>query len=247
MAKATKNLTASQEDYLEAIWALIWKDGIARVRDIADRLAVSMPSVSGALKTLARQQLVEYSPHRYVTLTDRGMELAGKISARHGTLRKFLTDVLGVEADLADSNACRIEHAVDQVVLRRLGHLVEFMSDSPMTKRWPERFGTFCARRNAAARVATQPDPGAEPPPDAGRQDLPTLADVKPGQKARIVRVDRPPGRARKLAAAGVSPGSVVRVARVAPLGDPIELRTRQHRLSLRRTEARDIPVERLP
>ncbi|HDY64776.1 MAG TPA: metal-dependent transcriptional regulator, partial [Phycisphaerae bacterium] len=48
-------LTASQEDYLEAIWALIWKEGIARVGDIAEWLGVSTPSVIGALKTLAKR------------------------------------------------------------------------------------------------------------------------------------------------------------------------------------------------
>ena len=66
-----KKLSASQEDYLEAIWALIWTEGIARVGDIADRLDVSTPSVTGALKSLAKHKLVEYTPHKYVTLTDR--------------------------------------------------------------------------------------------------------------------------------------------------------------------------------
>ena len=86
-------MTASQKDYLEAIWTLIWKEGIARVRHIADRPGVSMPSVSGKLKTPAERELVEYSRLKYVPLSDGGMVLAKKISARHGMLRKFLTDM----------------------------------------------------------------------------------------------------------------------------------------------------------
>ncbi len=79
MAIDKTKLTASQEDYLEAIWALIWKEGFARVGDIAEWLGVSTPSVIGALKTLAKRDLVEYSPHKYVTLSDVGMELAEKM------------------------------------------------------------------------------------------------------------------------------------------------------------------------
>lgn len=246
MAGDSKKLTASQEDYLEAIWALIWKEGIARVHDIADRLGVSMPSVSGALKSLAKQELVEYTPHKYVILSDRGMELAGKISACHGMLRKFLTDVLGVEAELADSNACRIEHAVGEVVSRRLGYFVKFISDSPPAKQWREQFRAFCAKQEAAQPPALAATPGAEVSPDAKEKGFVTLADIKPGQEARIVRLSGSAASGRRLTAMGVTPGSVVSVVRVAPLGDPIEVKAGQYSLSLRRAEARDVHVERL-
>ena len=245
MAIVGDKLTASQEDYLEAIWALIWKEGVARVSDIADRLGVSMPSVSGALKTLAKGQLVEYTPHKYVTLSDRGMELAGRISARHGMLRKFLTDLLGVKPELADSNACRIEHVVDEAVSRRLSHFVKFISDGPLAKEWPEQFKGFCARQEAGEDAAPTPA-AAEDSSEAKAKDLVTLVQIKPGQKARIVRLGGSAASDRRLATAGMTPGSVVSVVRVAPLGHPIEVKTPRDRLSLRGAEAQDIQVERL-
>ena len=245
LANVRDKLTASQEDYLEAIWALIWKEGVARVSDIADRLGVSMPSVSGALKTLAKAQLVEYAPHKYVTLSDRGMELAGRISARHGMLRKFLTDLLGVKPELADRNACRIEHVVDEAVSRRLSHFVKFVSDGPLAKEWPEQFKGFCASQEAGAAAAPTPTV-VEDYPEAEAKDLVTLAQIKPGQKARIVRLIGSAAGDGRLTGAGITPGSIVSVVRVAPLGHPIEVKTHRDSLSLRGAEAQDIHVERL-
>lgn len=240
-------LTPSQEDYLEAIWRLVWKEGIVRVRDIADSLGVSMPSVIGALKTLAKRKLVEYHPHKYVTLSDRGMELAESISARHGMLRKFLTDVLDVEAELADTNACRLEHAVDEVVSRRLGYFVKFMSRSSNAKHWTEEFRVFCARQEAAEARRLNPA-GAGKSSNRDKKEertVVTLADIKPGQKGRILRMGGSAGTKRRLASVGIKSDSVVSVVRIAPLGDLIEVETAGRGLSLRREQAQGIVVER--
>ena len=233
---SSKRVTASQEDYLEAIWMLTWTEGVARVRDIADRLSVSMPSVTGALKALAKRKLVEYSPYKYVTLSERGMELAERVSARHGIVRKFLTDVLNVKADLADTNACRIEHAVDEVVSRQLSCFVEFVSQNAEASQLAERFKDFCQQRKTNNGDG---DLGAS---GAG---LMTLANIKPGQKAKVVRMAGSAAANRKLAEAGIARESVVSVVRVALLGDPIEIEVRGRNLAIRRNEAMDIEVEK--
>ena len=113
-------LTSSKEDCLEAIWALERQDGVARVRDIAARLDVGKSAVTAALKSLAKRDLVNYDPYQFITLTDRGRELAKKVDRCHQVLRRFLTEVLGLKADVAEANACRMEHVVDNVVLERL-------------------------------------------------------------------------------------------------------------------------------
>ena len=126
MTKRPK-LTPSLEDYLEAVLALVRRGRVARVRDIARRLGVGSPSVTAALKSLSKRGLVNYDPYQVVTLTDRGQEAAEEIQKRHDVIRGFLTDVLGVEADAAEDYACRMEHAVDETLLARLGRLVEFV------------------------------------------------------------------------------------------------------------------------
>jgi len=118
---------------------------VARVRDIAERVGVGMPSVTAALKTLSRRKLVNYDPYQAVTLTDRGRELAEQVSRRHHALRRFLTDVLGLDGAVAEANACRMEHAVDDELLERLSGLSEFIHNCPRAgAEWISRFATHC-------------------------------------------------------------------------------------------------------
>jgi len=135
MRSATGKLTASQEDYLEAILVLLAERGAARVRDIARRLRVAMPSVTRSLRSLARRRLVNYTPYEQVTLTDRGRELAEGVLSQHRVLRRFLTDVLGLDVESAEANACRMEHAVDESVLRRIEDLQELASGGSAAAR----------------------------------------------------------------------------------------------------------------
>lgn len=246
-AFSNKRPTASQEDYLEAIWALIWRDGVARVGDIAEWLGVSMSSVTGALKGLSQRRLVEYKPHKYVKLTDRGMELAEGISARHQMLRRFLTDVLGMKEELADRNACRIEHAVDDVVSQRLTWFVEFVSENPQGKQWVEQFSAYCAQMRAASGPGVTGTGVCETPIASGKErGTMTLADVKPGRRAKVIRVNVTAETNRRLAVMGVTRDEVLSVVRIAPLGDPIEVKVRGYSLSLRKGQARGIEVEEL-
>jgi len=146
-------LTGSQEDYLEAIYALTLESGAARVRDIAKRLAVSKSAVTAALKALARRDLVNYDPYELVTLNDRGLAAASRVDFRHRTLKRFLMEVLGIQDERADANACRMEHAVDDAVLDRLGQMTEFIQGRTRGRTdWLDECERFVAARTAASR-----------------------------------------------------------------------------------------------
>ncbi len=150
-----KQLTASMEDYLEAILYLVRRKQVARVRDIADRVGVGMSSVSTALKSLAKRELVNYDPYEAITLTTRGWEVAEGVSQRHHLLRRFLTDVLGLDSETADANACRMEHAVDDALLDRLMHFSVFIRTCPRAGRpWIENFMQTCGEGIDRARCA---------------------------------------------------------------------------------------------
>lgn len=142
--KSRRKLSASKEDYLEAILMLIRRDRVARVRDIAGHLGVGMPAVTAALKALSERDLVNYDPYQVITLTDRGRDLAEAIRHRHTILHSFLTDVLGLDADFAESSACRMEHAVSDEVLERLGDFASFVRMCPRAgEQWVRRFHEF--------------------------------------------------------------------------------------------------------
>lgn len=123
-----KNLSASLEDYLEAIFNLGSVAGVAHSKDIAAALGVSKPSVTGALKLLKKRGLANYQPYNCVTLTGRGRMLGAAVAKRHDILKSFFTNVLGVDHDAAQKAACKAEHSLGPKVISRLLHFLEFVS-----------------------------------------------------------------------------------------------------------------------
>jgi DtxR family Mn-dependent transcriptional regulator len=134
---STHELSASLEDYLETIYRLVERDHVARVRDIAARLSVQMSSVTGALRSLASKGLVNYDPYSYITLTARGERLARDLFRRHRVLTDFLTDLLGLDPETAERNACAIEHAIEPIVLERLVEFVEQHPEAGLAQEGP--------------------------------------------------------------------------------------------------------------
>ncbi len=123
---ADKQLSASQEDYLEAIIKLEKDNRVARVSDIARFLSVQMPSVTGALKVLRKKGLVNYSRNSFISLTGRGRRIANSVNGKHESLYRFLREILLLPDDIARDEACKIEHSVDCETVRRLVKLVNF-------------------------------------------------------------------------------------------------------------------------
>jgi len=133
----TVELTASLEDYLEAIYHIVAEKKAARSKDIADRLSVTCPSVTGALKCLSDKGLVNYAPYDIITMTEKGTDIAEGIVRRHEALRDFFTKVLLVDERTAEEGACRMEHTVPRVITSRLISLVDFLdSSSGSIEKW---------------------------------------------------------------------------------------------------------------
>jgi DtxR family Mn-dependent transcriptional regulator len=129
-ASKIRKLSASLEDYLEAILNLSAGSKVARSKDIADALDVSRSSVTGALRTLAQKQLVNYKPYGFITLTDPGRELAEKVVRRHNIIKAFFVNVMGVDPTTAGQAACKAEHALGPKIVARLLHFIEFVTAS---------------------------------------------------------------------------------------------------------------------
>jgi DtxR family Mn-dependent transcriptional regulator len=141
------HLSASLEDYLEAIYHTVSAKGAARAKDIVLRMGVHNSSVTQALRSLSEKKLINYAPYDLITLTAPGEVLALGVVRRHETLSKFLNQVLGLPAVEADAEACRLEHAVSSGVLHRLVRFVEYFESCPQNDvRWDEVAGFFCNR-----------------------------------------------------------------------------------------------------
>ena len=112
-------MTQSLEDYLEMV-SFLADEGQVRVTDIATRLGFSKPSVLSALKILEEQGFVTHKRYSPVSLTEKGAELALTIRERHNLLKDFLNKVLGVSAETAEKDACKMEHILSEETLQKM-------------------------------------------------------------------------------------------------------------------------------
>lgn len=122
-------LSASLEDYLEAILQLERASRVTRVSEIAEQLNVSRPSVTGALKNLAARGLVAHERYGHVTLTEEGAGIALEVEGRHVAIRNFLVEVLGIPEEKAESTACRLEHVLEPDVIAHFIAYAEGLKD----------------------------------------------------------------------------------------------------------------------
>jgi DtxR family Mn-dependent transcriptional regulator len=121
-------ITPSLEDYLKIIDALSDK-GKTRVTDIALRLRVSKPSVHTALKRLQEKGMVEHERYRHVSLTKEGKCRADEIRDRYISLTVFLQNVLGVSAETARKDACKMEHILSDETINKCEDLKRIMEE----------------------------------------------------------------------------------------------------------------------
>ncbi len=103
----------SGENYLESILILSKKQNFVRAIDISEYLGFSKPSVSRAMSILADKDLICINDKGYITLTQKGLNIAENIYERHTFLRNFLISI-GVDEKTAESDACKMEHAVSE-------------------------------------------------------------------------------------------------------------------------------------
>ena len=149
MAAANNNdLSASLEDYLEAIFNIASQSKIARSKDIAKMLGVSKSSVTGALRALKEKGLANYEPYGYATLTRAGQAAAAEIARKHSILKSFFVNVLGIQADVAHKAACEAEHALGPAIIAKLLLFIEFMAQSGKNScDAADKFKRFCENR----------------------------------------------------------------------------------------------------
>jgi len=207
---AASALTGSLEDYLETVYLLVQKFQFARVRDIADARGVASASVTPALKRLAELGLVDYAKREYVRLTQEGERLALRVLSRHQILRRFFADFLQMPADLAEQEACAMEHSLSDTGMDRLVRFAEFVTVCPVG--FAELFTRFhgCARvQHGSAECGAHCSAGSGRR-TAGGDPMESLSNLKPGNAARVAQVNAVGPIRQRLLDMGLLPGVLV-------------------------------------
>jgi DtxR family Mn-dependent transcriptional regulator len=193
--------TPAVQDYLKAIHSRGGADRQVSPVEIAERLAVRAPSVTGMLKRLAEAGWITYEPGRGARLTDQGIAEARRVIRRHRLVELFLTRVLGLDWSEVDAEAEALEHAIsprlEQALAAYLGEPLE--------------------------------DPHGHPiPTPEGRltqRTLSKLCDFRAGQRVIIREAqDDNPERLRRWQQLGLTPGATVAIVSYQPLDNLFEV-----------------------
>jgi len=137
-------LTSHMEDYMEAIAMLMVDNRVVRVKDIAKKLDIKMPSVTAALNKLKDMELIEYEKYGFIELTEKGEQVANNVYNKHTCLSEFFEKILLMTPENADSEACRVEHDLDTETCIRLHRFLDFFNQEAEGKEgWIDRLRTI--------------------------------------------------------------------------------------------------------
>ena len=217
-------LTEPVEDYLKVIYDIELEEDAAATNDIAQRLQIAPASVSGMVRRLADQGLLEYERYRGVRLTGSGRRAALRTIRRHRVIEAYLVQALGYSWDVVHGEAERLEHAASDDLIDRMAKAIGEPSTDPHGAPIPTRDGKVDERRHRR------------------------LSDLHPGQRAHVTRVaDEDPELLRYLASLGLRPGVMVTVEEKAPFDGPLTLRVAGTHCQVGATLADRLLVELLP
>lgn len=118
----------SAEDYLENILILQRKNGRVRSIDIVHSMDFSKPSISIAMKNLKELNLINMDKDGIITLTPAGEEIALEVYNRHCTIKNFFVKI-GVPENIAEEDACKIEHDISKESIAALKNFIDQMGN----------------------------------------------------------------------------------------------------------------------
>ena len=198
--------------YLEAVYYM-WAEGEpVRSARLADWLSVSRPTVTVALRRMTRDGMVRLNPRKEIELTAKGGRMAEAIVRRHRIMERWLTDALGLDWVTADAEAARLEHAVSEVVEKRLYKIL--------------------------GRPRTCPHGNPIPGHSVAAKGEVRLATLKAGARASVSRVSEVAEREAPLLLAylhqrNLIPGREIRVLEVDGVARTIRIRSTKRDVTL--------------
>jgi DtxR family Mn-dependent transcriptional regulator len=169
---------------------------------------------------------------------------------RHEALRDFFIKVLTVDPQTAEVGACKMEHEIPPAILERFIQFVDFVEVCPRAGAdWVRDFGYSCRETSGdgcekcVQSCLEQLHVKEKERPGKAKM---LLNHLKIGQRAKLVRIGGKGELHKRLVDMGMVPGAVLGIERVAPMGDPIDIKLRGYHLSIRKEEAALITVEAL-
>jgi DtxR family Mn-dependent transcriptional regulator len=221
-------MSSSTEEYLEALYTLSQKEETVSTSAISKRLNIAPASVTEMLKKLAEQDYVIYQPYQGVTLTAKGFEMAQKMTRKHRLLERFLHDMLKIGTEKVHKEACAMEHSLSEETERALCQTLKAPDKCPDD----EQLIPPCNLKFSTCDECQKSEEDLE---KIGKRDqaVVSLSTLKRDQVGKIAFIRGDKKVLHRLLDMGLTPGTNVRVSRIAPMNGPVEIAVRGCKLAL--------------
>jgi DtxR family Mn-dependent transcriptional regulator len=195
-------VTSATEEYLEIIYRLEEKSGVATTSDLVRSLKVAPGTVTNTIARLEKESLVIHEPYRGVKLTEKGRRIALQTIRKHRLSERLLTDLLNVEWERVHEAACKLEHSISDEIAKKIEKALGHPRTCPHGNPIPTECGGIIEEKSMP------------------------LSDLELGEKGVIVKItDERREVLEYLSSLDVRPEKTVEVVEKAPLGGPITIR----------------------
>jgi DtxR family Mn-dependent transcriptional regulator len=232
--------TKSVEDYLKALNDLSRNGESISTNDIAEHFKIAPASVTEMLKKLAKNGYVEYSRYQGASLTDKGFLVAERVTRKHRLLERFLHDVLKIGHNKVHFEACEMEHSLsdeaEESLCRFLNHPDKCPDDGKIIPACTLPFSS-CEECIGLHRKGLE---------EVGKrnQNLVSMCNLKAGECAKVSFIRGEHRVLQRLLDMGLTPGTSIRIERIAPLRGPVEVCVRGSKVALGQDIAANVFVE---
>jgi len=145
-------ISSSVEDYLKNIYKLQEKANVAKTKDLAQKMQVSLGTITNTVKMLEKRGLAEHVPYKGVKLTDQGNRIALDVIRRHRLVERLLTDILNMDWSKVHEVACRFEHDLTEDVIKPLRRALGYPKTCPHGNPIPTKHGGL-TEKNASPLI----------------------------------------------------------------------------------------------
>jgi len=217
-----EEVTAVTEEYLEGIYRLQQRSGVATTSEIVKLLQVVPGTVTNTVERLEREGLVTHEPYKGVKLTEEGRKIALDVIRRHRLSERLLTDLLHVGWDEVHKAACRLEHGITDDIVKNLEKALGHPTTCPHGNPIPTKGGGILEEE-------TEP-----------------ITNLNPQEGGVIVKItEEESDLLRYLATLGLRPGASMEIVEKAPFNGPITVKVAGVNRALSRQVAAIIKVKR--
>ncbi|MEM3571296.1 MAG: metal-dependent transcriptional regulator [Candidatus Bathyarchaeia archaeon] len=197
-----EEISAVIEEYLECIFKLQEKSGIARTSDIVKILGVVPGTVTNTLKWLKKKGLIIHEPYKGIKLTKKGRKIAIQVIRKHRLSERLLTDILHMEWNKVHEIACKLEHSITEEMIKPLEKALRHPKTCPHGNPIPTKCGGII------------------------KEKLVPLINLTVGMQGIVAKIiEEQEELLQYLGKLGLFPGAPIEIMEKAPLNDSITMK----------------------